>query len=96
MAREGVAALACSKVPDPEGVIIRGGEEPCAIGTDGTGGYWVDVTREDVAALACSKVPDPEGVIIRGGEKPCAIGTDGTAVYRIGMTNECSFQGIHW
>jgi hypothetical protein len=96
MTREGMAKFSRSSIPDPEGAIIGGGEEPRAIGTDGTGIYKASMAGEHVAKLSRSSIPDPEGAIIGGGEEPGAIGADGTGVYRAGMAGERSFQGIHW
>jgi hypothetical protein len=63
MTLEHPQAVAGVQVPEPEGVVPAGGEQPAAIGGEGAGVDPALMTLEHPQAVAGVQVPEPEGVV---------------------------------
>ena len=62
MSFEDAQALAGGEVPEPQGVVVRGGDR-ASVGQRRDVGDAVGMSFEDAQALAGGEVPEPQGVV---------------------------------
>ena len=68
------------RVPDFEGVVVGGGEDPGAVGAEGAAFDPMGMSVEGAEESSAVGVPDFEGVVVGGGEDAGAVGAEGQAL----------------
>ena len=71
------SSLTAGRVPQPRGVIARGGDHAGAVGTEGGVLDRVLMSAQGGQQLTAGRIPQPRGLIPRGGDHAGAIGTEG-------------------
>ena len=82
---EGAAGPAGGDIPDPQRLVVGGGDDPGAVGRHRTPPHPVGVARQGAAGLAGGDVPDPQRLVAGGGDDPGAVGGHRTPPHRIGV-----------
>ena len=75
-------------IPDPGGLVIRGGDDAGAVGRVGGGIDEASTAREhrELGPSAC--IPDPRGLVIGRGDDAGAVGRVGGGVNTIAVAGE--------
>src|SRR3569833_3210482 len=85
---ERLAALACGRVPELDGVVVGSRCERAAVAREGYGLDAVSTPFERLAALACGRVPELDGVVVGSRCERAAVAREGYGLDAVSMPFE--------